>query len=512
MANENTLTAELASKLNGIAIVSSDIKDSDLEGRDMEALWARIVSFFEGKEGIKILDSATLASILEKQQEEKAPVPVEIIRPTEFKPEAEELPPDFKIMKKEARISGNTSEAFVGYFKDRFSALRDLVENGRSTVLGGTLRSLDKIKEYANGREVSIVGMVYDKITTKNGHILLTLEDESGTAKVLFLHSDTPELKALFENAGRIVNDDVIAVKGKISGPFVIANMILWPDIPIHERKKSREDTNIAFISDIHIGSRFFIEKQFNAFLGWLNGRVDYRRDLAGKVKYIIANGDLVDGIGVYPNQERELTVDDIYKQYSILFSLLNAIPEYIQVFVIPGNHDAVRRAEPQPELPKEFYSNLGSNIHLLQNPSYIEIAGQLVLAYHGASLDSVIHQIPNCSYSKPETAMTELLRRRHLSPIYGGNIIAPSDKDALVIDKVPDIFHVGHIHKNGSTDYHGTLLINSGTWQARTSFQVKQGHVPSPCLLPVYQTAQDKLVNIDFNNLSESAELEGAQ
>ena len=27
--------------------------------------------------------------------------------------------------------------------------------------------------------------MVYDKIVTKNGHIMLTLEDEGGTAKVL---------------------------------------------------------------------------------------------------------------------------------------------------------------------------------------------------------------------------------------------------------------------------------------------------------------------------------------
>ncbi len=510
MAASNSLTTELAGRLNGIAIVSSDITDGDLEGRDLEALSARIISFFDGKVGIRILDRKTLLDIIEKQQEEKAPMPVEVIRPSEFKPEAEELPPDFKIIKKEVRTSGNSSDAFVGYFKDRFSVLRDLLERGRNASLGGTLRSLEKLKDYANGKEVSIVGMVYDKITTKNGHILLTLEDESGSAKILFIRSETPELKALFESAGRIVNDDVIAIRGKISGPFVIANMILWPDIPIHERKKSREDAGIAFISDIHVGSRFFIEKQFNAFLAWLNGRVNYKREIAGKVKYIIANGDLVDGIGVYPNQERELTVDDIYKQYSILFNFLEAIPEYIQVFVLPGNHDAVRRAEPQPELPKEFYSSLGSNIHLLENPAYLDIAGQTILAYHGASLDSVIRQVPNCSYSKPEIAMTELLRRRHLSPIYGGNIIVPSDRDALVIDRVPDIFHVGHIHKNGSADYHGTLLVNSGTWQARTSFQVKQGHVPSPCLLPIYQTKEDMLVNIDFNTLTETVEIEG--
>jgi DNA polymerase II small subunit len=97
---------------------------------------------------------------------------------------------------------------------------------------------------------------------------------------------------------------------------------------------------------------------------------------------------------------------------------------------------------------------------------------------------------------------MKEILRRRHLSPIYGGNIVVPSKDDSLVIDEVPDILHMGHIHKNGYDDYHGTMLINSGTWQGRTGYQVKQGHVPSPCLLPIYETKSMKTSVIDFNTM----------
>jgi DNA polymerase II small subunit len=99
---------------------------------------------------------------------------------------------------------------------------------------------------------------------------------------------------------------------------------------------------------------------------------------------------------------------------------------------------------------------------------------------------------------------MVEILRRRHLSPIYGGNKVLPTRRDYLIIDEVPDILHMGHIHKNGATDYHGTLVINSGTWQSRTSYQIKQGHIPSPAILPVYELKSMNLSYVDFNTLGE--------
>jgi DNA polymerase II small subunit len=97
---------------------------------------------------------------------------------------------------------------------------------------------------------------------------------------------------------------------------------------------------------------------------------------------------------------------------------------------------------------------------------------------------------------------MIELLRRRHLSPIYGGNAIVPSKSDELVIKEAPDILHMGHIHKNALTEYHGTIVINSGTWQARTAYQIKQGHMPSPAILPIYETKSMTVSQIDFNTI----------
>ena len=44
------------------------------------------------------------------------------------------------------------------------------------------------------------------------------------------------------------------------------------------------------------------MEKNFSNFMKWTNGSYDERKDIVGKVKYIVVGGDIVDGIGVYPD------------------------------------------------------------------------------------------------------------------------------------------------------------------------------------------------------------------
>ena len=169
------------------------------------------------------------------------------------------------------------------------------------------------------------------------------------------------------------MNDEVIAVRGKIAGELIIAKDFVWPDVPIKERKQIKDDVAIAFISDLQVGSKLFLEKNFSNFISWLNGGTDRMPELAGKVKYVVVGGDIVDGVGVYPNQELDLAVPDAYMQYKIFFNLISAIPDYIHVFVIPGNHDAVQRAEPQPQLSADLIGDFkAENVHMLPNPSMI--------------------------------------------------------------------------------------------------------------------------------------------
>lgn len=424
--------------------------------------------------------------------QEKIPQQPVVLRSPSFKPLARESAPNFKIIG-QSDITGKSNctgklEDFVGHFRNRFERISKIL---RARITPNPIISTSKLKE-SNGVKVRIIVMITEKRTTKKGNFLLDVEDEEGTAKVV-----VPQDKAdAFKAASRMLHDDIVAIDGKNMDELFIADGITWPEIPFaKEQRKTERDVAIAYLSDLHFGSKKFLEKEFMRFISWING-AEGRADLAGKVKYIIVCGDVVDGIGIYPEQEKELAVKDIYKQYEMFDRALEGIPDYITVFVVPGNHDAVRRAEPQPAIPFDL---MKSEVVRVGNPSNIEIEGLKHLLYHGTSLDSLISSMSGLSYSKPEEAMLELIKRRHLSPIYGDSLIVPEAHDYLVIDGEPDIVHVGHVHKNGWMMYRGTMLLNSGTFQDRTDFQVRMGHVPTPGLVPVLEGKTGKLSHISF-------------
>lgn len=500
MAGENNVK-ELVKQLSKLGVlVSGDVSSSSLDGLDVESITSRVIERRVSDSNLNIINDMDIQNIIEEIKLEKAPKPIEIIHKAEFKSYASEIDAKYSIINKEIEYSNGTVEGFVSHFKSRLQKLRSIIEQHRN-ALNGMVSTLEGLRSYSDGREVTVLGIISNKTTTKNGNIMAIIEDETAESKIIFMNGTSQQGKDLFEKARHLVNDEVIGVKGKISGPFVIAKELVWPDVPIQERKRVNDDIAIAFISDMHIGSKLFMERQFSNFIKWLNGNHDEYKELANKVKYLVVGGDVVDGIGVYPNQDRDLAVLDIYAQYKMFFNFMSLVPDYIHIFVIPGNHDAVQRAEPQPQLNDELVGDFKSdNVHILPNPSFLSLHGVDILTYHGTSLDSVIRAIPDTSYAKPEKAMTEILKRRHLSPIYGGNIIVPSKNDNMVIEKVPDILHMGHVHKNCISNYHGVDVINSGTWQATTDFQLVQGHVPTPCLVPVYETKSNKFVNLNFN------------
>ena len=80
----------------------------------------------------------------------------------------------------------------------------------------------------------------------------------------------------------------------------------------------------MALISDTHFGSSDWVEKVWHRFVDLLNCRIgdDRQIEQAGKVKYLCIAGDLVDGIGIYPNQENRLAISDIYAQYEAVAQL----------------------------------------------------------------------------------------------------------------------------------------------------------------------------------------------
>jgi DNA polymerase II small subunit len=184
---------------------------------------------------------------------------------------------------------------------------------------------------------------------------------------------------------------------------------------------------------------------------------------------------------------------------------LIGRIPDYIDVVVIPGNHDAVRQALPQPSIPNEYVELLSKKRRVISlgNPSTIEVHGVRILLFHGRSLEDVIRTVPGLSYHQPQKAMEYLLKARHVAPTYGGSTpIAPERRDHMIIEDPPEIFHSGHVHVNGYETYRGTLIVNSGAWQSQTDYQRKLGLMPTPCKVPIVNLQNMHLAELDFMSI----------
>lgn len=387
---------------------------------------------------------------------------------------------------------------FVNYFNTKYKILSDILRKRPNLA---DVLPIDRIKKSPSTEraKVKIICAISGKRESRRGYKFLDVEDPTGEISIL-LPSGNQSLVAMYD---QLLLDEVIGVEGILQNDLIIAEDITQPDLPIARAPNTTDEpVYLALLSDLHVGSYLFLEKEFDRFLNWINGHGE-SQDIAEKIKYVLIAGDSVDGIGIYPKQEKELVIPDIYKQYSFLALLLERIPDHIEIVLSMGNHDAVRNAEPQPRLDKDIGGPLYElpNVHVVGNPIMVSTHGVKTLMYHGTTMDTMIGNLVDCTYTSPEKAMIEYLKRRHLAPMYGNDGIVPEDKDYMAITEIPDIFHCGHVHTNGYAIYRGVKVINSGTWQGKTKYQERLGHLPTPARLPVVNLQNNEVSIINFSN-----------
>jgi len=332
------------------------------------------------------------------------------------------------------------------------------------------------------GAEAGLVGMVNDVRSTASGHWLVELEDTDGVFPCLVM-KDRP----IADLVDELLLDEVIAVQGTLSddGGILFVDALHFPDVPrTHQPNTADRHVRAALISDIHVGSQEFMADAWSRFADWLHAAD------AERIEYLLIAGDMVEGVGVYPDQDEELDIVDIYDQYEAFSEVLKEVPGDLEVVMIPGNHDAVRLAEPQPGFDEELRDIMSAHdARIASNPAVVTLEGVDVLMYHGVSLDEVIAELPEekASYDDPHLAMYQLLKKRHVAPQFGGHTrLAPEEEDYLVIEDVPDVFHSGHVHKLGYGQYRNVLTVNSGCWQEQTAFQASVNIEPDCAHAPI--------------------------
>ena len=319
--------------------------------------------------------------------------------------------------------------------------------------------------------------------------MILSVEDLQGNTTVLVPQKAPEEVK---KKALLLLPDQIVCLAViKTRTNLFLAEDIIFPEIGKKQVQRAKEPVYAVLTSDLHIGSTKFEKIAFKRFILWLRGKYgnEQMQEIAGRVKYLLIAGDIVDGVGVYPGQAKELSIRDVRKQYNFAAKYLEKIPSYIEIFISPGNHDASRKAVPQPAIPEVYLKAIQgkNNIHSVGSPCLLSVHGVEVLMYHGRSLDDIIGVVPGMDHDHPEKAMKLLMQSRHLAPVYGGKtLLSPENRDYLVVDRVPDIFHAGHIHVLGYCNYRGMLVVNSGGWQQQTDYMEKLGLFPTPGKVPV--------------------------
>ncbi len=373
-------------------------------------------------------------------------------------------------------------------FRSRLSQIRDMM------LSQGVLprRPLTNSDAWRNRRrhnskdyEITIVGLASDVKWTRTGSLRFIVEDES--SQIMCILKPPNDASPLHASLDGLMDDEIVGVSGWfLTGerdPIFFSRDIHKPPLGNHSKAQAGEESAVsaAFLSDVHLGSKTFLAPQWAKMIDW------FKNDpLARTVKYFVLSGDGVDGVGIYPGQERHLNIKDLFNQYGELARMLEEVPDWVDVVMLPGNHDAVRPAEPQPALDPEVQQDY-SNTVFVGNPCDFSLHGVRVLSYHGKSIDDFVATLRSVTYSKPEMAMQAMLERRHLAPSWGGKTpLSPEPEDRLVIPEIPDIFVTGHVHGHFVGDHKGTLMVHSSTWQDQTDFQRMLGFQPKPCILTV--------------------------
>jgi DNA polymerase II small subunit len=398
-----------------------------------------------------------------------------------------------------------TVQDFVGHFRARYKEIQSIIMQ-RSGI--DKLISINKIS--GTKQQFMIIGMVNERRYTKNKNLIVTFEDLTGQINVLFKSGGEH-----FKSAEELQLDEVVAINCSGNNELVIGNRVIFPDAFILQKTKFDEDCGLAFISDIHVGSHKFLRDKFDDFINWLNSE----DELVKKIKYLFIIGDSVDGVGVFPGQERLLKIKTLKGQYDELAKFLRRIPERITIFMCPGQHDASRVPEPQPVVDRSYAGALYEvpNLILVSNPCLVKLFEKgkefKVQMYHGASIHAFINNIEELRLIKankhPAKAVKHMLKRRHLAPSHGVSasiVYVPNvEKDPLVISETPDILCTGEVHRLDIERHNGILILTGNCWQAQTEFEEKIGNIPDPCKVPVFNIKTHELKILDFSNNFEN-------
>ena len=122
------------------------------------------------------------------------------------------------------------------------------------------LKSISSVISTKSNDDMYICGLLSERRVERNV-TKLTIDDPTGSIDTIVFDKD------LQKTAATLLTDQFVMEKisfGK-NGGFIVKDVIV-PDIPEHAPNRSKTETYAVFLSDLHIGSMYFMEKELNDF------------------------------------------------------------------------------------------------------------------------------------------------------------------------------------------------------------------------------------------------------
>ena len=140
----------------------------------------------------------------------------------------------------------------------KVSAVKQRVRMGKQIERGE--KSL-----HGAGNSIIIAGLLMSKRTKKND-VELSLDDHTGILTV------TSALEDVKKQVSTLTLDQMVMLElenGK-GRPGLTIKSVMVPDIPDHLPNKSKSEAYAVLISDLHVGSKYFMKNEFLSFLDCL--------------------------------------------------------------------------------------------------------------------------------------------------------------------------------------------------------------------------------------------------
>src|SRR5437899_9452564 len=158
-----------------------------------------------------------------------------------------------------------SAEGIVGFttlFLDRYSKLLKIM------MARSQSKRLTSIADVASGKfgnETFIAGLLMDRRIDRDV-TKLVIDDPTGSIEVLVFSKELQEI------ANSLLMDQFLmaSIANAKSGGFITRELLV-PDIPEHVTNHSKVETYAVLISDLHVGSKYFMEKEFAEFVSWLS-------------------------------------------------------------------------------------------------------------------------------------------------------------------------------------------------------------------------------------------------